>query len=411
MAGFALPPRRSIRVAASGSAREAAAASARQRDEWGFLVNHETESSVLSLGADKRRFRIKCETEAKGDCGVLSLAALVADVRVRTLRDAQIPEADVRVRTAVFLRDALPADAQILAAVQFAGREHGWDVGDWTEYVDRAIAAKGQWWGPLELAWAGLACGVRVRLFTLDGTAAADAGVPTDGSLADVLAQYGCRAHAKQMRFFRDEANLLLCNASHPLTRTGHAALNHYVPLSPLDPAPGLTKKRRCRVRQRDHKCDVCGTSFHQSSHLKEHVRSHGEGSSTHKCSECDANFTRKRNLCRHQRDCHKAEPGRPQNYPCTWPSCAELFSYPSALAQHLRQQHLASPPSFRCGDCNKAFCRASNLKRHERKHRDEPDKHRCGRCGKILSRLDALARHAKRCKAAAPGVGASSLP
>ena len=107
---------------------------------------------------------------------------------------------------------------------------------------------------------AGLACGIHLFTQRRHPTAA------PDGNLASVLAQYGCRAHAKRMRLFGSE--LLLCNASCPLTRQGQGDLNHYVPLSPLDPAPSL------RVSPRT--CGVCRRTFGQASHLAEHAQMHG---------------------------------------------------------------------------------------------------------------------------------------
>ncbi|XP_075154422.1 matotopetli isoform X2 [Haematobia irritans] len=117
--------------------------------------------------------------------------------------------------------------------------------------------------------------------------------------------------------------------------------------------------------RVRLHLCDVCGKSYTQSSHLRQHLRFH-EGVKPFACKEsgCTRKFTIRADLNDHIRKCHTFE--RP--YQCT--TCGKRFLTGSVFYQH-RLIHRRER-RYECEECGKRFYRADALKNHQRIHSGE---------------------------------------
>ena len=60
-------------------------------------------------------------------------------------------------------------------------------------------------------------------------------------------------------------------------------------------------KKTSCKMLAEPFKCEICGTHFSQSGHLKRHMRSH-TGEKPFKCEICSAQFAHACNLKTHMR-------------------------------------------------------------------------------------------------------------
>ncbi|PWN18120.1 hypothetical protein BCV69DRAFT_242095, partial [Microstroma glucosiphilum] len=81
-------------------------------------------------------------------------------------------------------------------------------------------------------------------------------------------------------------------------------------------------------------------------------------------------------------------------HFVCPVPGCGSHFTRQFNLRSHLRSH--ADERPFKCPDCDKAFARAHDAKRHHETLHLSVKKHNCEWCSRQFARLDALHRHLK---------------
>lgn len=170
--------------------------------------------------------------------------------------------------------------------------------------------------------------------------------------------------------------------------------------------------------RQEKHlfQCRDCKDSFPTSALLAQHTSEMGVHKAQFECTDCGSSFDDKIKLKIHRRRHQK-------NLQCD--ICLQFFSKSQALKSHKLVKHDASPQSFKCKICKKAFPYSTSLRYHMRTHGDKliaceicglkfhfafnykrhvelnhgrpEDKVVCEHCGGLYSKLkmrDHLARH-----------------
>ncbi|CAL8098765.1 unnamed protein product [Orchesella dallaii] len=145
----------------------------------------------------------------------------------------------------------------------------------------------------------------------------------------------------------------------------------------------GKFKRHIAQVHSSDHSysCVMCGKSFSTNGGLTTHIHSHTR-EKPFTCSLCAKNFINNSQLQRHINTIHK----KIKRYTCKicGRGCLDL----SALNIHVRR-HIGET-TLECKLCNKRFCTATELKRHEVSH------HQCPHCTKKLSSTKDLDNHIK---------------
>ena len=125
------------------------------------------------------------------------------------------------------------------------------------------------------------------------------------------------------------------------------------------------------KVGEKLHKCDICGTQFTWSGHLKTHQLTH-TGEKPYKCDICETQFTGSGHLKRHKRT-HTGE----KPYKCD--ICGKQFSDSSNFKSH-QLTHTGEKP-YKCDICGSQFTQSSNLKTHQLTHTGEKP-YKCDICG-----------------------------
>ena len=64
--------------------------------------------------------------------------------------------------------------------------------------------------------------------------------------------------------------------------------------------------KKKRKVLEKLHKCEVCYARFTEERYVKKHIRSVHEGIKPFKCNICNANFGQKVNLNQHVSRVHE---------------------------------------------------------------------------------------------------------
>ncbi|KAJ4425906.1 hypothetical protein ANN_27532 [Periplaneta americana] len=132
--------------------------------------------------------------------------------------------------------------------------------------------------------------------------------------------------------------------------------------------------------------CDVCGKSFSEFGHPKQHIRRHG-GEKPFICDVCGKSFSYSSDLRRHER-MHTGE----KPFKCD--VCGKCFSYSSDLRRHERMH--TGEKAFKCDVCGKCFSFSNNLTRHERMHTSEK-LFKCDVCSKCFLISGHLKKHKRR--------------
>ena len=182
-------------------------------------------------------------------------------------------------------------------------------------------------------------------------------------------------------------------NEGRQLQDTGHqAVINSHTARQPCMRNTSQSQKaekkltndyQHIKVGEKLHKCDICGSQFTRSGHLKTHQLTH-TGEKPYKCDICGSQFTRSGHLKTHQLT-HTGE----KPYKCD--ICGSQFTRSGHLKTH-QLTHTGEKP-YKCDICGKQFTQSSNLKTHQLTHTGEKP-YKCDICGTQFGDRSSCKRH-----------------
>lgn len=147
-------------------------------------------------------------------------------------------------------------------------------------------------------------------------------------------------------------------------------------------------------VRERKHKCQICGKTYFRACHLSDHMIYGHSTELKHKCPQCPKAFPHKRNLSMHISNVHDGG-----MYQCTL--CEKTFTSDPYLRRHLRA-HSAEKKHV-CEICDKRFLQPANLREHMLVHtkiREKKSKLKdfhCSYCPKTYKSKKSFRKHQER--------------
>jgi len=138
------------------------------------------------------------------------------------------------------------------------------------------------------------------------------------------------------------------------------------------------------------YKCVECGKCFPSNATLTKHRHRHLE-ETPYACTVCSERFTTSRGLNLHKR-VHRAQKPHRQRV------CDDLSNGSASLNNHIRVHTGVKPyrKPYSCLQCNKRFCKAGSLRKHQCNVRAEFNRrsHRCLYCRKLFKTKRGLACH-----------------
>ncbi|XP_073842889.1 uncharacterized protein [Musca autumnalis] len=153
----------------------------------------------------------------------------------------------------------------------------------------------------------------------------------------------------------------------------------------------------------RQHKCELCTSSYREFNNLQKHIRYKHPLSvnAEYTCGICDQKFTTQRGLKRHSVMMH-AEAHSSQTrtkYKCELCDCSYVED--KALRAHIRHKHpLSIDSEYICQICHKRFTTQTGLNKHsymmhpEARSTSMHTKHKCELCDSSFIEVKELRRH-----------------
>ncbi|CAK1554343.1 unnamed protein product [Leptosia nina] len=138
----------------------------------------------------------------------------------------------------------------------------------------------------------------------------------------------------------------------------------------------------------RNYICEICDMGFINKHRLKNHKRTHDEGS--FKCSYCDKVFTTGvRKKC-HEKYTHNSS----ARYTTNCPRCEKTFNSYYQRNRHMFAEHNISAATYKCNVCDKSFILKSKLTSHIKKVHLMERNHICPDCGQGFFIKQSLDEH-----------------
>ena len=144
---------------------------------------------------------------------------------------------------------------------------------------------------------------------------------------------------------------------------------------------------RYAHLKERNNRCNVCGSGFFTKQQLTSHEQVHRE-KSTHVCTFCGKGFSQKHTLLAHRRIHTGYRP-----FLCRY--CSKGFTSKGLLVKHEKiHTTLVKPdPSFQCKECHATFRNKTAWSDHEKRHAGIKD-HKCEFCHVAFVTRGDLTRH-----------------